>query len=94
MTLVPTLSAAPSVRLLPTEEGALLLDLATDNYYSINHTGEMVWQALKRGEGAEGAAQALHGHYQIPLNEARGFAESFIQQLIKESLISRAQQSV
>ncbi len=87
-------SVSPAVRLMPTEGGALLLDLSTDNYYTLNHTGEQVWQALVRGEGPEGAASALRGSYGLPLSEARRFVDSFIKELARESLISNDIQAI
>ena len=55
-----------AIRVAATEDGALLVDLATNYYYSLNHTGYRAWCILSGGGTPEDAARALGEAWSVP----------------------------
>jgi hypothetical protein len=80
-------AAAAAVRLLPTEDGALLVDLQTDLYYSLNRTGLETWNVLSVGGTVTHAADALARSFGIPGDRAWTLVERFVESVTNASLL-------
>lgn len=82
-----SLEAAPAIRLLPTEDGALIVDLQTDLYYSLNCTGFETWNVLSVGGTVEEAAGALVRSFGVPGDRALTLVERFVESATSASLL-------
>lgn len=71
------------------DEEAVLLHLKTQHYYSINETGVTVWEYLDEPRSLTEVATTLTEAYDVDLEEARAFAESFVLDLGKDDLIRK-----
>jgi hypothetical protein len=60
---------------------AVMINLTTGNYYSLNGTGAEVWDAIARRETVDEIAVALAGRYQTA---AREEVESSVRALVEE----------
>lgn len=80
----------PSVVFTDLEDGsAVLLDLDSKFYYSLNETGCLMWQVFD-GQPAipvENLVERLTGEYNVTEEDARRDIEEFIGNLAKEGLI-------
>lgn len=79
--------ASDAVRVAATEDGALLVDLTTNLYYSLNHTGYRAWTVLSGGGTREDAARALGEAWAIPRDQADGEVAGFIDELVAQALL-------
>jgi hypothetical protein len=62
---------SPSVRLLPTDSGLVLLDTASNCLWAYNDTARQVWDGLTRGRRSGELAADLAAHWAIPADAAR-----------------------
>ena len=76
-----------AIRVAATEDGALLVDLATNSYYSLNHTGYRAWSILSGGGSPEDAARALGDAWSVPPDQADTQVRQLIDELIAEALL-------
>ena len=53
------------VRLVPQQDGAILLDMAGGTYYQINEVGRMVFQGLLEGREPAELVQEIAAHYGV-----------------------------
>ncbi|MBI3402363.1 MAG: PqqD family protein [Acidobacteria bacterium] len=83
------LEAAPAIRLLATEDGALIIDLQTDLYYSLNRTGLETWKVLSGGGTVRQAADALARSFGVPGDRALPLVERFVESATSASLLAR-----
>ncbi|MBI3493576.1 MAG: PqqD family protein [Acidobacteria bacterium] len=79
--------AAPATRLLSTEDGALIVDLQTDLYYSLNRTGLETWNVLSVGGTVKQAAGALARSFGVPIDRALALVEGFVDSALSASLL-------
>lgn len=81
---------SPSVVFTDLEDGsAVLLDLNSKFYYSLNDTGRLVWQVFD-GEPSvfvESLVNRIVEEYDVSEDEARRDVEEFIVNLSKEGLV-------
>jgi hypothetical protein len=79
------LSTNSEVVLTELEEGAVLLNLATRSYYSLNAAGLAVWRAIESGGDAplSAAAEGL----ELDEDQSRASAARFVAELEREGLI-------
>ena len=66
---------------------AVLIDLASGAYYSLNEAGTWAWQHLVAGYDADQVAAAIARRFEISFEAARGDACRLIDELEKERLI-------
>lgn len=66
---------------------AILINVATGVYYSLEDIGAYLWDLLTSGHSVEQSAQALVSRYRISAGQARTDLEGFLHQLIEEDLI-------
>jgi hypothetical protein len=72
---------------MATEDGALLVDLASNSYYSLNHTGYRAWCILSDGGTPEAAARALSDTWTVPPQSADTQVRQLIDELVAEALL-------
>ena len=80
----------PSVVFTDLEDGsAVLLDLESKFYYSLNETGCLMWQVFdgKPPIPVENLVERLVGEYEVAEEDARRDIEEFISDLAKEGLV-------
>jgi hypothetical protein len=66
---------------------AVLLDLKTGVYYSLNEVGAEVWRLLGGGADESEIAEAIASAYEVTLEEAAGDISELITDLSSEGLI-------
>jgi hypothetical protein len=69
---------------------AVLVDLATGVYYSLDGTAGTVWQMIENGRTVEEIAQRLASLYDTTPAQALSDVESLVLRLLKEDLIVEA----
>jgi hypothetical protein len=69
---------------------AVLVDLATGVYYSLDGTAGTVWQMIENGRTVEEIAQRLAALYDTTPAQALSDVESLVLRLLKEDLIVEA----
>jgi hypothetical protein len=85
-----TYVAAPAVRLRATAEGALVLNLRTNSYYSLNETGQVAWEVLVEGGTVDDAAAALCAQHDVELDVARKLVAELVAELVAAELLECA----
>ena len=73
---------------MPTGQGAVLLNLASDQYYSVNPTAASIWQSLAAGRTPDEAAEALCREFEVSPADARASVSAFIDELAREQLVT------
>jgi hypothetical protein len=71
---------------LDPKEG-VVLHLDTKNYYKLNETSQLIWQALSAGKSESEISAQLSDRYDISIETARADVNDFIESLRKERLI-------
>jgi len=66
---------------------AIIINIATGVYYSLEDVGAYVWELLTSGNSVAQSIQAVTQRYQIPTEQAGTDLEDFVSQLIAEDLI-------
>ncbi len=67
----------------------LVLDLAQNVYFSLNTTGQIIWDALTRGADVAACMSALVGAFEaIPAAQLRADLEDFLNTLAARGLLS------
>jgi hypothetical protein len=73
------------------EDGeAVLINLETGNYYSLNPVGAEIWSAIRDGAGPEDAAAALAARYDGDPARIATSVAAFFRDLLGEGLIAAA----
>jgi len=75
-------------RVMPTSRGAVLLNLASDQYYSLNPTAAAIWQSLADGRTSDEAADALCREFEVSPADARACVTAFMDELARERLVT------
>lgn len=63
--------AAPDALAATLSDGAVLLNLRTKRYYSLNETGTRIWQLLLEGRTEEEIVERLAAEYDVERDTAR-----------------------
>jgi coenzyme PQQ synthesis protein D (PqqD) len=79
--------AAPDALAATLSDGAVLLNLRTKRYYSLNETGTRIWQLLLQGRTEEEIVQALTTEYDVHTDVARNEMRAVIASLRECALI-------
>jgi coenzyme PQQ synthesis protein D (PqqD) len=69
------------------ESQGVLLSLSAGQYYTLNETGSLVWQALRDGATLAEVARALEAEFEVGPGEALAHARAFVDELLREGLI-------
>jgi hypothetical protein len=81
------LTQNPSVVCTEMDDGAVLLDLDTTCYYSLNRTGLEIWSLMREYPTVEGIARQLAAEYEIDLARATASTERVVRDLVREKLV-------
>jgi len=69
------------------DDEAIVLNLATGNYYSLEDSGALIWQRLEAGDSVAQIEERLLQTYQADREEIRSDLESLLQNLLANGLI-------
>lgn len=69
------------------EEEAVLLDLKSGVYYSLDRVGTWVWNQISEAVSEENLADALTSEYEVTAEQARQDLAELLSDLSKEGLI-------
>jgi hypothetical protein len=79
--------AAPDALAATLSDGAVLLNLRTKRYYSLNETGTRIWQLLLEGRTEEEIVQTLTAEYEVEAAIANQEMQAVIASLRDGALI-------
>ncbi len=68
-------------------DGAVVLDIQTKKYFSLNETGARVWALIREGLDIEGIISALLAEYDVTRESAEQAVTSLVESLAGEKLI-------
>lgn len=71
------------------EAESVLLNLETQQYYSLNETGSRIWELLKSGDDAQSIAASIAEEWDVTHQEALEHVRSFLQKLTDEGLVAQ-----
>ena len=71
---------------LDASEG-VLLHLGTQQYYSLNETGLLIWERVHEGQTIGDIAEALHDAYDLSREEALDHVVRFLEELRRSRLV-------
>ena len=77
----------PSVVCTELDDGAVLLNLDSKYYYSLNEMGLRIWQIIEEFQSPLEIAKSLADEYEIDAERAREGVVRLIEELEKEQLI-------
>lgn len=66
------------------EDGAVLLNLKTNFYYSLNETGRTIWQMIDSTESHANLIQKVMDEYHVEDGHAKESISNFIKELEKD----------
>lgn len=72
------------------EKDAVILDLNTSVYFSLNEVGVLVWERLGKGASVEEIRDEVCRVYDVPAKTAQKDIEDLISQLKKKDLLVEA----
>jgi Coenzyme PQQ synthesis protein D (PqqD) len=78
---------APNVIAETIDGEAILVDLRTGNYYSIQGSGSQIWEALAQGASVGRVAEELSAAFSVDREAAEHAVSSLSQELEREGLI-------
>ncbi|OGW51716.1 MAG: hypothetical protein A2Y81_09590 [Nitrospirae bacterium RBG_13_43_8] len=77
----------PSVSCTQLEDGAVLLNLDTKYYYTLNSTGLRIWQIMDESKDPLEIAQRLATEYEVDKEKAKASVVKLMEELEQEGLI-------
>lgn len=72
-----------------TGDEAVILNLATSEYYSANETGTFIWELFSSGKRPEKIAESLAAEYGITAEAAAGDVAAFLEELTNLEILVR-----
>lgn len=69
---------------------AIIINLSTGVYYSLDDVGGVIWALLERGASLGETAAAVADRYEIPAEQARADVERLALELCQEELLVRS----
>ncbi|MEW6600310.1 MAG: PqqD family protein [Nitrospirota bacterium] len=78
----------PSVVCTELEDGAVLLDLQTKFYYSLNQSGLRIWQIINDNKSLIEIVRQITDEYEIDEKSAADSVLRLINKLLKENLVA------
>lgn len=80
----------PEVLTARLSDEAVLLDLASKDYYRLNETGAVIWSGLERGLSSKSIEAELGAAFDVDPAETAAHLEDFLNELSREGLIVEA----
>lgn len=87
-----TYQPSPNVVSTTLDEEAVLLDLDTRRYYSLNETGARIWELLADDQSLDAIAEAITTEWDVSEENARAHVERLLAELEEEGLVERIQE--
>jgi hypothetical protein len=84
---MPTYRVAPDALSATLADGAVLLNLETKRYYTLNETGTRIWALLERGHDRTEIVRTLVAEYEIDRDRACQATDTLLDELLGERLI-------
>jgi hypothetical protein len=81
-------AVSPDAACAPVDDGAVLLNMRTKRYYSLNETGAAVWRFLEDDMDVEGVVARLVELYDVGEAEAGRTVAILLDELSGEALIA------
>ena len=72
------------------ENEAVVLDLNSSDYFSLNETGLLIWEKIGEGSTLEGLAEAVASEYDVEAKAAKADVKKLVDELVKRKLIEPA----
>jgi hypothetical protein len=69
---------------------AIIINLATGNYYSMDNVGAFTWEKLVAGHSLHEVATAISAHYEVLYEQALTDVERLTTELLQESLLTES----
>jgi hypothetical protein len=69
---------------------AIIMNLSTGMYYSMDRQSAVVWEWLEHGYTVVEVAEALAARYDVTLEQARSDVEQLVQEVLQEGLVQLA----
>lgn len=79
--------AIPEALVATLSDGAVLLNLQTKRYFSLNETGTRIWELVQQTAEEEAIVQTLLGEYEVDEAMARTEVRRILDELIEAQLI-------
>jgi len=70
------------------EGEAILINLTSGLYYSMDKVGGLAWSMIVHGSSVEQVAEAVAAHYAVPVARAREDVRRLVRELLDENLIA------
>jgi hypothetical protein len=83
-----TLRPAPRVMAAHLDGQAVLLDLASKDYFRLNETSALVWSGIERGETREQILAALVAGFEVGEAEAARALDALLAELRQRGLLA------
>jgi hypothetical protein len=80
----------PEVVTTELEEGAVLLNIETGFYYSLNEPGAEIWRSVDAAEGAQELTDLLRQRFDVDPDGAAAAVSGFTAELEREGLLARS----
>jgi hypothetical protein len=68
---------------------AVLLQLQSQTYYSLNVTGTQIWQGLKQGLPLREISRRLQARFEVEPERADGSVLALLDELLQQQLVQR-----
>lgn len=68
-------------------DGAVLLNLHSKRYFSLNETGTRVWGLLEQNAELDDIVRILTAEYDVPESDARSEVMALVSELLAEGLV-------
>ncbi len=81
------LATNPEVEATELADGAVLLNMETRLYYSLNQTGLELWNAVDAADGPEQVAERMTGTFEVDQAAALDAVNAFLPELERERLV-------
>jgi hypothetical protein len=79
--------AIPEALVATLADGAVLLNLQTKRYFSLNETGTRIWEMVQQTADEESIVETLLGEYDVEAPMARSEVRRILAELIDAQLI-------
>lgn len=80
----------PAVAAKVIDGEAIIMNLSTGMYYSMDGAGAALWEWLERGHSVGEMVDALAGRYDVPISQAHADVARLLDQAAQEGLVSVA----
>ncbi len=88
ITLASRVRTSPDVLLQETGGEAVLLDIASENYFGLNGVGTRIWSLLDGGTELRGAYETVLAEYDVPAEQLEQDVIALVGQLADAGLVT------